>query len=87
MIQYLSRIDREPTNTTARLYDLRGLMSKDDLAAFIVPIDDEGRLAWISGFTGSNGKAIITLHKVLQLKCPAVSVLSAPNKMYFFVQR
>jgi hypothetical protein len=38
-----------------------------NISAYIVPIDDQGRLAWISGFTGSNGKAIITLHKVFGL--------------------
>jgi hypothetical protein len=52
------------TNTTKKLEDLRGLMASLNLSAYIVPIDDQGRLGWISGFTGSNGKAIITINKV-----------------------
>jgi hypothetical protein len=39
-------------------------MASLNLSAYIVPIDDQGRLGWISGFTGSNGKAIITISKV-----------------------
>jgi hypothetical protein len=39
-------------------------MSKENLSAYIVPMDDHGRLAWISGFTGSSGKVIITMTQV-----------------------
>ena len=29
--------------------------------AYYVPLDEEGRRTWISGFSGSNGDAIVTL--------------------------
>ena len=32
--------------------------------AYIVPLDEQGRREWISGFTGSNGDCIITKTKV-----------------------
>jgi len=38
-------------------------MSNLNLSAYIVPSDDEGRLRWVSGFTGSEGKAIVTINK------------------------
>ena len=58
---------KDATNTTNRLRDLRDLMKQSNLTATIVPIDELQRLAWISGFTGSYGKAIITLTKVMSL--------------------
>ena len=58
---------KDATNTTNRLRDLRDLMKQSNLTATIVPIDELQRLAWISGFTGSYGKAIITLTKVMTL--------------------
>ncbi|HEY0191679.1 MAG TPA: aminopeptidase P family N-terminal domain-containing protein, partial [Kofleriaceae bacterium] len=52
-----------------RLAALRGEMARHDLAAYIIPRADEHqhsylpaareRLAWISGFTGSWGTAIV----------------------------
>lgn len=55
----------------ARLSDLRALMRDQDLAAVIVPradvhqgeyvADSDARLAWLTGFTGSAGFAIVTL--------------------------
>ena len=51
-------------NTTERLQALRQQMALQSLSAYIVPLDEEGRLKWISGFSGSNGKAIITADKV-----------------------
>lgn len=62
-----------PTNTTDRLQKLRDLMAQDGYSvdAFVVPTEDEHaseylaaadeRRAWISGFTGSAGCAIVTL--------------------------
>ena len=35
-------------------------MAQYGLAAYYVPYDAEGRREWISGFTGSNGDAIVT---------------------------
>ena len=32
--------------------------------AYIVPLDEQGRREWISGFTGSNGDCIVTKDKV-----------------------
>jgi hypothetical protein len=48
-------------NTTQRLSDLRDVMRQHNLSAYYVPLDDEGRRTWISGFSGSNGDAIVTL--------------------------
>ena len=31
-----------------------------DLDLLIVPLDSEGRLKWVSGFSGSNGQAVIS---------------------------
>jgi hypothetical protein len=42
-------------------------MINSNISAYIIPIDEYSRLAWISGFTGSNGKAIVTLEKVNNL--------------------
>lgn len=39
-------------------------MSAENLTAILVLMDDIGRLAWISGFTGSAGSAVITMDKV-----------------------
>ncbi len=47
-------------DTTERLAELRAEMGEADVAAYIVPLDSEGRRAWISGFDGSNGDAIVT---------------------------
>jgi len=48
-------------NTTERLAVLREEMRRRGLQAYIVPLDDESRLRWISGFSGSAGKAVITM--------------------------
>ncbi|TFK22171.1 putative Xaa-Pro aminopeptidase P [Coprinopsis marcescibilis] len=60
-------------DTTQRLADLRELMKKDGVQVFVVPSEDQHyseypahcdkRRAFISGFTGSAGCAIITLDK------------------------
>lgn len=53
-------------NTTERLAALRDLMAQhkpEPLTAYIVPMDDEERRTWISGFSGSNGDAIVTMDK------------------------
>ena len=47
-------------NTTGHLSALRANMAEQGLAAYYVPYDAEGRREWISGFTGSNGDAIVT---------------------------
>ena len=39
-------------------------MSKEGVQAYYVPLDEEARRKWISGFSGSNGDAIVTLDKV-----------------------
>ncbi len=51
-------------NTTERLADLRAEMGAEQFDAYIVPLDGEGRREWISGFTGSNGDAIVTEEQV-----------------------
>ena len=35
-------------------------MTSLGLDLLIVPLDSEGRLKWVSGFSGSNGQAVIT---------------------------
>ena len=42
-------------------------MEKYNFQAYIVPLDDQGRREWISGFTGSNGDCIITKDKVIYI--------------------
>jgi hypothetical protein len=54
-----SRVD-----TTDRLVALRDAMTEEDVQAYIVPLDEEGRRQWISGFSGSNGDAIVTADQV-----------------------
>ena len=39
-------------------------MEKNNFDAYIIPLDDEGRREWISGFKGSNGDCIVTKDKV-----------------------
>ena len=52
-------------NTTQRLFDLRLIMAQFDVDAYYVPLDNVGRRTWISGFSGSNGDAIVTLDRAL----------------------
>ena len=47
-------------NTTENLAALRSAMAERGVDAYVVPLDDEGRREWISGFTGSNGDCIVT---------------------------
>ena len=35
-------------------------MTSMNLDLLIVPLDSEGRLKWVSGFSGSNGQAVIS---------------------------
>ena len=35
-------------------------MSDRELDAYFLPLDDDGRLPWLSGFTGSNADVVIT---------------------------
>ena len=35
-------------------------MAERGVDAYIVPLDDEGRREWLSGFTGSNGDCVVT---------------------------
>ncbi len=48
-------------DTSDRLKMLREEMDAEALDAYIVPFDDQGRREYVSGFTGSNGDAIVTL--------------------------
>ena len=40
-------------------------MERYNFQAYIVPLDDQGRREWISGFTGSNGDCVVTKDKVI----------------------
>ncbi|KAH9903710.1 aminopeptidase-like protein [Xylariomycetidae sp. FL2044] len=63
----------EKVNTSARLSELRKLMSKNNVDVYIVPSEDshsseyiapcDARRAFISGFTGSAGCAVVTQDK------------------------
>lgn len=60
-------------HTAARLAALRHVLKERDLGGFLVPLVDEhaseyvgdyaGRLAWLTGFTGSAGSAIVLADK------------------------
>ena len=39
-------------------------MKENNLDAYIIPLDEEGRREWTSGFTGSSGDGIVTMNKV-----------------------
>ncbi|XP_073676330.1 xaa-Pro aminopeptidase 2 [Garra rufa] len=62
-------------NTTLRLRDLRASMISLNISAYIIPATDahlseyiaprDARLAWMSGFTGSAGTAVITQNKAV----------------------
>ena len=51
-------------NTTQRLLELRNIMENHEIDAYYVPNDEVGRRSWISGFSGSNGDAIVTRERV-----------------------
>ncbi|KAI1094601.1 aminopeptidase-like protein [Rostrohypoxylon terebratum] len=66
-------IEMDKVDTTARLSQLRELMKKHEVDVYIVPSEDshaseyiapaDARRAFISGFTGSAGCAVVTLEK------------------------
>ena len=43
-------------------------MENNQVDAYYVPLDDIGRRKWISGFSGSNGDAIVTKDRVRLLE-------------------
>ena len=47
-------------NTSLQLELVRQQMKEVNISVIIVPLDSEGRLMWVSGFSGSNGQAAIT---------------------------
>ncbi|KAF2868411.1 putative Xaa-Pro aminopeptidase P [Massariosphaeria phaeospora] len=68
-----SALDMEKVNTTERLAELRKLMKEHQIDVYMVPSEDshqseyiapcDARRAYISGFTGSAGYAVITHEK------------------------
>ncbi|KAI1338074.1 putative Xaa-pro aminopeptidase P [Xylariaceae sp. FL0016] len=66
-------IDMEKVDTTSRLSELRRLMSKNNVDVYIIPSEDshsseyiapcDARRAFVSGFTGSAGCAVVTTDK------------------------
>ncbi|MCJ8734024.1 hypothetical protein PDJAM_G00230660 [Pangasius djambal] len=62
-------------NTTRRLHELRAVMKTHNISAYIIPGTDahlseyiaprDARLAWMSGFTGSSGTAVVTQDKAV----------------------
>ncbi|KAI1384481.1 aminopeptidase-like protein [Hypoxylon trugodes] len=69
----LTTIKMEKVDTTVRLTELRKLMAEKNVDVYIVPSEDshaseyiapcDGRRAYISGFTGSAGCAVVTHDK------------------------
>ena len=69
----LASVDMGTVDTTARLTELRELMKAKELSIYIVPSEDshqseyiapcDARRAFISGFTGSAGTAVVTLDR------------------------
>ena len=69
----LQTVDMEEVDTSKRLSQLRELMREHKLDIYIVPSEDshqseyiapcDARRAYICGFTGSAGTAVITLEK------------------------
>ena len=55
-----SPVPANRVDTSDRLKKLRKVMAKYELDAYIIPLDEEARLPWISGFTGSNAKVVVT---------------------------
>ncbi|TSQ81033.1 Xaa-Pro aminopeptidase 2 [Bagarius yarrelli] len=63
------------SNTTKQLHELRAVMKTHNISAYIIPGTDahlseyiaprDARLAWMSGFTGSSGTAVVTLSKAM----------------------
>ena len=47
-------------NTSLQLTMVRNEMRRMNLSLLIVPLDTVGRLKWVSGFSGSNGQAVIS---------------------------
>lgn len=69
----LQAAEMDRVDTSKRLAELRDLMKKHNLDVYIVPSEDshqseyiapcDARRAYISGFSGSAGTAVITLEK------------------------
>ena len=47
-------------NTSVQLNLVRQEMTRVNITVLIIPLDSVGRLKWVSGFSGSNGEAVIT---------------------------
>lgn len=52
-------------NTSLQLSMVREVMASINVTQLIVPLDTVGRLKWVSGFSGSNGEAVITQNQGL----------------------
>jgi len=87
----------EQGEVPARLDALRALMQRENLSAFLVPHGDEHRgeylpasaerLAWITGFTGSAGSAVIALEKAALFvdgRYTAQAKTQTPNDLFAF---
>lgn len=80
----------DPSAGAARIARLRAELARRDLGGFVVPRADEHqseyvpesaeRLAWLTGFTGSAGTAVVLLHKAA-LIVDGRYVLQAPNQV------
>jgi len=52
-------------NTTIQVALVRAEMAKLSLDALVVPLDGEGRVDWLSGFSGSNAEVVLTMDSAL----------------------
>lgn len=85
--------DNQIVNTSARLEKLRNLMKEANLGVYIVPSEDahqseytssvDQRRAFISGFTGSAGTAIITRELTSMNETPEGLAVLATDGRYF----
>ena len=56
-------------------------MEKYNFDAYILPLDEQGRREWISGFTGSNGDCIVTKDKVFEC-CYLINILQSQENPF-----
>ncbi|XP_040576279.1 xaa-Pro aminopeptidase 1 [Lepeophtheirus salmonis] len=47
--------------STEQLKLLRGQMEENGIVAYLIPMDNDKRIQWISGFSGSQAKVVVTL--------------------------
>ena len=59
-------------------------MAERGVDAYIVPLDDEGRREWLSGFTGSNGDCVVTNDLVGEGGCRRKQYVEIGRNLFTF---